>query len=308
VDDKHRGLDDPKVDCGLDFETVEFPCGPIQLSGNETLRGWHIPGGSGCCSSKASRSTGSSCCVAICHGGGRDRRQHLRHAAELKKHHPNIGILMFDKQEHGLSDGNGRGIGWFSYEGSDVFAACQYAKDTLDYTKVVAMGTSFGAVGVITAAGHFDPNGQFIDAVIAENPISSRCVFVREIVHSRTNTILPELIRECLAYYICLCMILRRGVTTGVYGIPDPIKLINKISPRPLLIMHGESDTIVPFEHGMVLYDAATNGPKDFLGVPACDHCMVQQTDPEGWRRETSKIIDAVVAAACGHGELTKSY
>jgi pimeloyl-ACP methyl ester carboxylesterase len=156
------------------------------------------------------------------------------------------------------------------------------------------MGTSFGGVGVLTAAGHFDEGEQrFIDGVIAENPISSKYAFVREIAHSTGGFtyILPGFMRELLAWCICLVMTWRRGS----YSIPDPIQVVDKISPRPLLITHGEADSLVPFEHGMILYEAATRGPKDFLGVPNCDHCMVQNVDPVGWYRTTSSVIESVL-------------
>jgi len=63
-------------------------------------------------------------CIVAVHGGARDRRQHLRHVPELQKmgadndndngsHCGGPAVLLFDKQEHGLSDGNHRGIGKF---------------------------------------------------------------------------------------------------------------------------------------------------------------------------------------------------
>jgi abhydrolase domain-containing protein 17 len=39
----------------------------------------------------------------------------------------------------------------------------------------------------------------------------------------------------------------------------------------PLLIMHGEADTVIPFWHGKKLYELA-NGPKTFLPIPGADH------------------------------------
>jgi len=283
VCEKHDGLGNPKTELGVDYDDVEFPCGPVRLPGNETLRGWHIP---------APDPTTTHFCLVICHGGGRDRRQHLRHVGHLRKHH-NLAVFMFDKQEHGLSDGAGRGVGWFSYEGSDVYAACSYAKYILGYEKIVAMGTSFGGVGVLTAAGHFDKSGSVIDGVIAENPISSKYAFVREIVHSNTalGYVMPGFLREVLAWCICLVISWRRNS----FGIPDPIQIVDKIAPRPLLITHGEADALVPFEHGMVLYEAAKS-PKEFLGVPGCDHCEIQQTDPVGWHRATSSLFKAVMS------------
>lgn len=279
---ERNGLSDPKTDLGLDFTAVDIPCGPVCLPGNQFLKGWYIP------SPKPTSASTSSLCIVICHGGGRDRRQHLRHVLHLRAQ--GAAVLMFDKQEHGLSDGRGRGIGWFSYEGSDVYAACRYAKQTLQHGKVIAMGTSFGGVGVLTAAGHFDRETMLIDGVIAENPISARYAFIREIVNNFLGFV-PGVLRDCIAVFTYVAMMVRRPESIRI---PDPIKIIKHVAPRPLLIMHGEADTIVPFEHGMILFDEAVSDYKSFLGVPSCDHCMIQQTDPIGWKREVSKLIAAV--------------
>lgn len=39
----------------------------------------------------------------------------------------------------------------------------------------------------------------------------------------------------------------------------------------PVFVVHAEQDTIVPFEHGRRLYEAAP-GPKEFMAVPRADH------------------------------------
>ncbi|MDO8843858.1 alpha/beta hydrolase [Methylicorpusculum sp.] len=44
----------------------------------------------------------------------------------------------------------------------------------------------------------------------------------------------------------------------------DPIDVIDRIAPTPLLIVHGTADTIIPFEHGQRLYEKAGE-PKQFL-------------------------------------------
>jgi fermentation-respiration switch protein FrsA (DUF1100 family) len=39
----------------------------------------------------------------------------------------------------------------------------------------------------------------------------------------------------------------------------------------PILIIHGEQDSVVPFWHGKKLYDLAAQ-PKQFFAVPRADH------------------------------------
>jgi fermentation-respiration switch protein FrsA (DUF1100 family) len=43
----------------------------------------------------------------------------------------------------------------------------------------------------------------------------------------------------------------------------SPLRWIRKITPVPILIMHGRNDPVVPVHHGLMLY-AAANQPKEF--------------------------------------------
>jgi len=282
IDALKSGLGNPRTELGLDYTDVEFNCGETFLTGNRTLRGWLIP----------NQNHDTHLCVVVCHGGGRDRRQHLRHVPHL--HKCGAAVLLFDTQEHGLSDGNKRGVGWFTYEASDVYAACKYMKIVQNFENVVAMGSSFGGVGVITAAGHFDKPGknQMIDAVIAENPPHSRLRFVRELIYQH-GSILPSFVCELLSLFTILVISLRRRILFT----PNPIDVVKNISPRPILITHGKEDTIVPFSHGMDLYDAALE-PKSCLWVPNCDHTMVFNVDPNGWKRKITEVLKKVMKKA----------
>lgn len=44
----------------------------------------------------------------------------------------------------------------------------------------------------------------------------------------------------------------------------DPIDVVDRIAPTPLLIVHGTADTLIPFEHAQQLYDKAGE-PKQLL-------------------------------------------
>jgi len=50
-----------------------------------------------------------------------------------------------------------------------------------------------------------------------------------------------------------------------------PIEWIHKISPRPLLIIHGESDQTVPLSHARELYRKAKE-PKEISIIPGAEH------------------------------------
>jgi fermentation-respiration switch protein FrsA (DUF1100 family) len=51
----------------------------------------------------------------------------------------------------------------------------------------------------------------------------------------------------------------------------SPLKWIAKVSPVPLLILHGAEDPIVPVEHGRILHDAAAE-PKQYWELSGLGH------------------------------------
>lgn len=62
----------------------------------------------------------------------------------------------------------------------------------------------------------------------------------------------------------------------------DSLALIDKIG-APLLVSHGEADSIVPFAMGRALFDAAPE-PKEFNALPGLGHEAI--ADERLWRRE----------------------
>ena len=57
------------------------------------------------------------------------------------------------------------------------------------------------------------------------------------------------------------------------FEIVSPIKWIDKISPRPLLLVHGDADELIPLEHAHRLYQKAEE-PKELEVIPGARHKM----------------------------------
>lgn len=51
----------------------------------------------------------------------------------------------------------------------------------------------------------------------------------------------------------------------------SPIQWIDRISPRPLLLVHGDADELVPLEHAHRLYQQAKE-PKELVVIPGAKH------------------------------------
>jgi len=63
-----------------------------------------------------------------------------------------------------------------------------------------------------------------------------------------------------------------------------PIDDVGKIAPRPLLLIHGDQDTLVPLENGEALYQAAGE-PKELYVVSGAGHGGFLDADPQGFER-----------------------
>jgi fermentation-respiration switch protein FrsA (DUF1100 family) len=51
----------------------------------------------------------------------------------------------------------------------------------------------------------------------------------------------------------------------------SPVVCIGRISPRPILILHGDGDNVVPLEHAYRLYREAAE-PKELIIIPGANH------------------------------------
>jgi len=65
----------------------------------------------------------------------------------------------------------------------------------------------------------------------------------------------------------------------------SPISMIDKISPRPLLVIHGTGDDLIPFEHAHRLYGQAGD-PKELYIIPGAEHQLRKNQEA------VSKCID----------------
>lgn len=69
----------------------------------------------------------------------------------------------------------------------------------------------------------------------------------------------------------------------GFYQL-SPVAYVPKISPRRLLIIHGDSDDLVPLEHGRTLFQQARE-PKEMVIIPGAGHRL----------RTEQKAIDTIL-------------
>jgi len=73
-----------------------------------------------------------------------------------------------------------------------------------------------------------------------------------------------------------------------------PIDDIARIAPRPVLIMHGTDDAIIPFAHSERLF-AAAGEPKQFYAAIDAHHGNVYAAAPDVYAEQVLPFLEAAL-------------
>lgn len=188
--------------------------------------------------------------VVHCHGNAANVSAHIGLIEWL----PRAGyhVLMFDYRGFGESQGRVTRAGTIV----DGHAAVDYAlsRPEAQGLPLFAYGQSLGgSVAVVVAAERPE-----VRAVVAESPFSA----YRSIAARHARRLVPA---DWLARFLA---------TITVSDGHDPIDVVARLAPRPLLVIAGERDEICFPEEARALYDAA-GSPKDFWLVPGAEHLAI---------------------------------
>ncbi len=202
--------------------------------------------------------------------GPKDLAVVVAHGFTLSWQRPNVwrianrfnqvaGVVTFDFRGHGRSGGLST-LG--DREINDLDVAVAYARE-LGYQRVAAVGFSMGASIVLRHAGLIGG----LDAVVSVSGPgrwyyrgTERMRWVHRAVERRTGR------------YVTRRWLKTRISPAGWKMIPvPPAEAAAKISPVPLLIVHGDQDLYFPPEHARQLYMAARE-PKELWLLPGMGH------------------------------------
>ena len=175
--------------------------------------------------------------VVYCHGNHRNLTHHARFVAWFPRH--GFHLLLFDYRGYGRSEGTPTRAGTVA----DTMAAIDFAL-ARDPERTVVFGHSLGGAVAIVA--------------VAQRPA------VRALVVEAT---FPSYRAAACAALPILCPLACFLVSDG----HDPEDALPRIPPRPLLVIHGTEDDIVPFRLGERLH-ALAGEPKEFFAFQAGGH------------------------------------
>jgi fermentation-respiration switch protein FrsA (DUF1100 family) len=248
---------------GLAYEEVAFA-----TDDGLQLRGWFLP-------SRQGRAA-----VILGHGFTRSRQELLDVAAML--HRNCYNVLLFDWRAHGESEGERTTFGY--KEVQDVAAALDFvsSRPEVDPERIGVLGKSLGGAIAIRAAADLSQ----VKAVVSDSPFPSLQDSIEVGVRRRG---------PLGAWPLRPVAMLLGTRTLGID--PDwvrPIDDIGEISPRPVLIMHGGRDELVPPDTGERLYAAAAE-PKFLWYAPEAAHVELSAQYPAEYEARVVTFFDAVL-------------
>lgn len=201
--------------------------------------------------------------VVVCHGftGTKEGQGKALAMAEALADQTGWSTLLFDFAGNGESEGDFADL-TLSGQIADLTAAIDFAQ-RLGYSPIVTLGRSFGGTTVLCQA----PGDPRVRAVCSWSAVAfPRRSFPRERakpVPGRQDLLAWDSILGVRVY-------LKEAFFADLNNY-DVLACVRRISPRPVLLCHGDRDEVVPVEDVYALWEAAGE-PKELLVVPGADH------------------------------------
>lgn len=213
----------------LQADGIEYQEVELLTEDNIRLSAWYTPPQNGAV-------------ILVAHGYG-DKRVEAFY--ELFASH-GYGVVAWDFRAHGESEGDFSSLGYF--EVLDAKAALDFALAQPGVEHVGAWGGSMGAVTMIRATAQYPE----IEALVADSPF----VTLEEEMSLRVPF---PVLRSLIQFFAER----ESGVTLDQVRPVDDIALI---SPRPVFLIQGMDDGMVPLDSAQRLYDAAGEPRQLWLG------------------------------------------
>jgi dipeptidyl aminopeptidase/acylaminoacyl peptidase len=183
-------------------------------------------------------------------------------------HSRGFDVLLFDLRGHGESDPSRLYLG--RRERTDICTVMRWAQaEGFTEDRVGWLGYSMGGSTVVMEAAR----NPLIKVAVVDSPYGD----------------LPELLNTQLSKHSGLPGWFNPGILLAarvVYGVRTddlvPIRFARAWGQRPLLVIHGESDSIVPVSQARALASAAGSTCLT-MTFPGVDHVRAYQSDPRGY-------------------------
>lgn len=242
-----------------DIEDIRF-----QTGDGLTLHGWYL-------AAPEPRDA-----IVVCHGFGMERRELLDLALGLRAREH--AVLLFDFRGHGLSDGIRSTVGY--REAEDIVAAVNYLRGRKELAgrEIGVAGLSMGAAAAILAAVECPE----IAAVVADSSFATlRGIAARGLW--QLYGIPPFPFAPFVVWFA-------EFFTRTRIRLNRPVEAIARMTPRPLMLIHGMDDRLVPVSDARRLF-AVASGPKELWLARGVGHAGAFHADEAGYIERVDRFF-----------------
>jgi fermentation-respiration switch protein FrsA (DUF1100 family) len=244
---------------GLAYRDVRF-----KTADGLELHGWFLPADPAAAKSPA-------CTMLFLHGNAENVSTHIAGVWWLPAR--GVSVFMIDYRGYGLSEGE-PSIGGLH---RDVAAAldAMLAMPDVDADRAVVFGQSLGGAVAITTVAQSKHRGR-LRALIVEGAFSGFRSIVRDKMASG-------------------------WLTWPLQWIPSltisddykPLDSIRRLSPLPVLLVHGTGDRVIPPDNARALYEAARE-PKELWLIPDAKHIAAFKAE-----ENRARLVDYLRQRGC---------
>ncbi len=252
------GGDQSPADIGAtDYEDVMF-----RAEDGITLEGWYIPSRNGAA-------------IILAHGYAGSRHQMLSRAQVLVEE--GYGVLLFDFRGHGQSGGDLVTIG--DHEQRDLRAAIDFVESQPDVEseRIGGLGFSMGGATVIQVAA----TDKRLRAIIAEAAFPA----LKDALNHQARLLGP--VTQIPARWA----IRQEGVDISAVR---PVDDICDISPRPVLLIYGSEDPVVPPGSAARMAEAACP-PAELWIIEGAGHGGYADTSPGHYQARLREFFNTAL-------------
>lgn len=217
----------------------------------EVLSGWFVPGPASVPKPWPA--------VLLVHGYGGYKEQMVGYARML--HEGGFASMMFDMRGSGLLRGQPVTLGY--KERWDLLDALNYlrSRPDVDAERLGVLGVSMGAATALLAAAE----EVSIKAVVADSAYAGLADMIKPGIRAFIGPTAIPLSRLIVFYAETMLGMKSADIKPDLAAV--------QMGNRPLLVIHGCNDPLVPTGAADRIYNAAT-GPKELWMVPNCGHAL----------------------------------
>lgn len=214
--------------------------------------------------------------VVLCHGYFKSLAEPL--GVGVKLNEAGYNVFLFDFRACGRSGGRFTTIGY--KETWDLQAAVRFVRERYGRGPVGVLGISMGAAAAITAAAQTEE----MAALVADSAFAHLEGVMRKKI--------PEFaLFRWLVPFGWISVLIGEVMAGARLRRVRPVDCVGRLSPRPILFVHGERDSYIPHEQPRELFEAAGE-PKEEWMAPGSDHAVARLDHPEEYMRRVRAFFD----------------